>query len=60
MKKIINALGNIAIIAALLLLIGAAGADDCGTYTTTQVLTQVGTAAILLIGGLGTKAIVNK
>ena len=60
MRKVFNTISTGAIILALLLLFGAAGASDQGTYTTTQVLTQVGASAALLFGGLLTKVIVNK
>lgn len=59
MKKVLNTLSTVAIIAGIVLVLGAAGASDCDTYTTTQSLTQVSVAAALLIGGIVTKVYIN-
>lgn len=50
-KKILNGIGPAVVIFGGLLVLGAAGASDCGTYTIGQALCQVGIGgAVIAVG----------
>ena len=59
-KELLNLIGPVVVILGFLFVLGAAGASDCGTYTTGQTLSQVGIGlAIIAVGAFVTRLIAN-
>ena len=59
-KELLNLIGPIVVIFGFLLILGAAGASDCGTYTTGQTLCQVGIGiAVIAVGAFISRLVSN-
>lgn len=59
-KELLNGIGPAVVIFGFLLVLGAAGASDCGTYTTGQTLCQVGLGlAVIAVGVFVSRLISN-
>ena len=59
-KELLNLIGPIIVCFGFLLVLGAAGASDCGIYTTGQTLCQVGIGlAVIAVGALVSRLISN-
>lgn len=57
--KVLNTLGNIAILGGVVLLLGAAGSSDCGT-SILECMRMVGIAAALVLAGMMAKIYVSE